>query len=127
MTILAHNRRKREMKSLRFVRQLIVVPAVALLLAPLGVAQTTGTVDFTAKKQPIDGFGVAATFGRPGFIQTATGTLPKQIVDLLFNPKTGAGMSMLRFGIDDVVTPNPISQSSPTGVANSGIFIVNTP
>lgn len=115
------------MKSLTFVRQLVIVPAIALLLAPFAVAQTTGTVNFTAKQQQIDGFGLAATFGRPGFIQTATGTLPKQIVDLLFNPKTGAGISMLRFGIDDVVTPNPISQSSAAGVANSGIFIVNIP
>jgi O-glycosyl hydrolase len=105
----------------------VVIAVMAISFAPTAFAQTTGTVNFGAKQQQIDGFGVAATFGRPGFIQTATGTLPKQIVDLLFNPKTGAGMSMLRFGIDDVVTPNPISVSSAAGVANSGIFIVNTP
>lgn len=98
-----------------------------VLLGPAVLAQTlTGTVDFTSKQQQIDGFGVAATFGRPSFIQTATGNLPSQIVDLLFNPVTGAGISMLRLGIDDVVntTSNPTDSGAS---ANSGIFIVNTP
>lgn len=99
-----------------------------MLLAPAGLAQTlSGNVDFTSTIQPIDGFGLAATFGRPTFIQTATGNLPSQIVDLLFNPDTGAGISMLRMGVDDVVSSGATDVSSASGVANSGIFIVNTP
>lgn len=115
------------MKCRTLVGQLFSLPVVALLLVPAASAQVAGTVDFTAKLQQIDGFGVAATFGRPAYIQTAQGNLPSQIVDLFFNPTTGAGVSMLRMGIDDVVTPNPTDVSSASGNANSGIFIVNTP
>jgi len=115
------------MKCSTFAGRLIVASATTLLLAPFAVAQTSGTVNFTSKLQQIDGFGVAPTFGRAGFIQSAQGTVPQQVVDLMFNPKTGAGFSMLRFGIDDVISSNPISQSSAAGVANSGIFIVKTP
>jgi O-glycosyl hydrolase len=111
------------MKSSILMRRLIVAPAVALLLAPLAVAQYTGTADFTSKKQNIDGFGVAATFGRPIFIQQAVSPVPSQIVDQLFNPLTGAGITMLRLGVDDVLA----SGASSSGAApNSGTLIVNT-
>jgi len=112
------------MKSLIFIRQLIVVPAIALSLAPFAVAQYTGTVDFTAKKQNIDGFGVAATFGRPNMIQQAVSPISSQVVDQLFNPITGVGISMLRMGVDDVIGQSPTS-SGPN--VNSGTLIVNTP
>ncbi len=116
------------MKALISVRPLFALPTLAMLLTPAALAQTlTGTADFTSKLQQIDGFGVAATFGRPNYIQTATGNVPSQIVDLLFNPKTGAGLSMLRMGIDDVISSQPKSTSDAISVANSGIFIVNTP
>ena len=94
-----------------------------LLVAPMMFAQLTGSVDFTSTKQQIDGFGVAATFGRSWFIQSATGNVPSQVMDQFFNPVTGAGISIVRLGIDDVITPNPQSGGS---AANSGIFIVNT-
>jgi glucuronoarabinoxylan endo-1,4-beta-xylanase len=116
------------MKAPMLVRQLFALPALAILLTPAALTQTlTGTVNFTSQLQQIDGFGVAATFGRPTYIQTATGSLPSQIVDLFFNPQTGAGISMLRMGVDDVISSGAKSTSDATGVANSGIFIVNTP
>jgi glucosylceramidase len=100
------------------------LPVIALLLVPAAVAQLTGTVDFTSTKQQIDGFGVAATFGRPWYIQSASGNVPSQISDQLFNPVTGSGLTMLRMGIDDVLASGA---SSNGPAANSGIFIVNTP
>jgi glucuronoarabinoxylan endo-1,4-beta-xylanase len=116
------------MKAPKLVRQLFAPLTLSMLLTSAAFAQTlAGIVDFTAKQQQIDGFGVAATFGRPNYIQTATGNLPSQIVDLLFNPQTGAGISMLRMGVDDVVSSGATDVSSASGVANSGIFIVNTP
>ena len=116
------------MKALISARQLFALPTLAMLLTPAAPAQTlTGNVDFTSKQQQIDGFGVAATFGRSNYIQTATGNVPNQIVDLLFNPKTGAGISMLRMGVDDVISSGPTSTSNSISLANSGIFIVNTP
>jgi glucuronoarabinoxylan endo-1,4-beta-xylanase len=115
------------MKAPISVRQLVPL-ALSMLLTPAALAQTlTGTVNFTSTLQQIDGFGVAATFGRPTYIETATGNLPSQIVDLMFNPQTGAGISMLRMGVDDVVSSGATDVSNGSGVANSGIFIVNTP
>jgi len=116
------------MKYRTFVRQLISLPVVALLLVPAASAQLTGTVNFTSKLQQIDGFGVAATFGRPTYIETATGSLPASTIDMMFNPTTGAGITMLRMGIDDVTAPlaSATDASSASGFANSGIFIVST-
>ena len=116
------------MKAPMLVRRLFALPTLVILFTSAALAQTlTGTVNFTSTLQQIDGFGVAATFGRPSYIQTATGNVPNQIVDLLFNPKTGAGISMLRMGIDDVVSSGATDISNSISLANSGIFIVNTP
>ena len=112
------------MRHLSFVRHVVGLSGMALLLVPAAFAQYTGSVNFTSTLQQIDGFGVAATFGRPWFIQSASGTVPSQVVDQLFNPVTGAGLSMLRMGIDDVVASSPTDSGS---AANSGILIVNTP
>lgn len=115
------------MKVSKLICQLVALSAMAVLFTPAVHAQLTGTVDFTSKLQQIDGFGVAATFGRSTYIQTATGNLPSQIVDLFFNQNSGAGISILRLGIDDVVSSGPTDVSNASGIANSGIFIVNTP
>jgi glucuronoarabinoxylan endo-1,4-beta-xylanase len=95
-----------------------------LLVAPMLFAQLTGTVDFTSTKQQIDGFGVAATFGRSWFIQSATGNVPSQVMDQLFNPVTGSGISIVRLGVDDVLGSGA---SSGGNNANSGILISSDP
>jgi len=54
------------MKGPMFVRQLFALPTLVLLFTSAALAQTlTGTANFTSTLQQIDGFGVAATFGRP--------------------------------------------------------------
>ncbi len=106
----------------KFFVVLLAVLAI-LSIAPSAQAQISGSVNFTTTKQQIDGFGVAATFGRPWMIQSATGTVPNKVLDQLFNPVTGAGISMLRLGIDDVLG----SGATDTGSApNSGIQLVPT-
>jgi glucuronoarabinoxylan endo-1,4-beta-xylanase len=102
----------------------VLAVAAGFLIAPSATAQITGTVNFTSTAQQIDGFGVAATFGRPWFIQSATAPVPSQVVDQLFNPITGSGISMLRLGIDDVLGSGATDSGA---AANSGILIVNTP
>ena len=106
------------MRYLTSVRRVLAVPAATLLLVSAAVAQFTGSVDFTSKQQSIDGFGVAATFNRPAYIQMAAGNVSSQIVDQLFNPITGVGITMLRMGMDDIVPNTPVG---------SGIQIVTTP
>ena len=70
--------------SAHLVASVAMVAAIQLLGVPVAHAQTTGSVNFTSTLQQIDGFGVAATFGRPAYIQSAAGNLPSQIVDQLF-------------------------------------------
>jgi glucosylceramidase len=96
----------------RTFAQLISFPVVALMLAPAASAQITGTVNFTSKIQQIDGFGLNATFGRGGVIDSSTGTIPAQVADLLYNPVSGAGLSILRMGIDTDLVIVPTAPSS---------------
>lgn len=98
---------------------------LAVLLLPAAAhAQYTGSVDFSAQQQQIDGFGVAATFARPNFIQSATPPVPSQIADALFNSRTGVGITLLRMGMDEIVPSAPDSSGAS---AASGIQIVTTP
>jgi O-glycosyl hydrolase len=97
------------------VRRRIVAAIGAVLLAiPLSslpaVAQpaepATGTVDFGTDLQHIDGFGFATAFQRAAVINGLFGLTPEnqqQVVDLLLNPETGAGFSILRLGIGSSV------------------------
>ena len=62
----------------------------------------TGRVDFGADLQPIDGFGFAQAFQRAAVINGLLGLTPenqRRVVDLLLNPETGAGFSIMRMGI----------------------------
>lgn len=61
-----------------------------------------GSIDFTRNLQHIDGFGFSETFQRAAAMNGLFG-LPeekqREVVDLLLNPETGAGLSILRLGI----------------------------
>src|SRR5689334_14140913 len=81
----------------------------ALTAVPARAADTTGSVRFSARLQPIDGFGVSQAFQRATLIRGARGLSPAkshQVLDLLLSRDKGAGLSILRLGIgssaDDV-------------------------
>lgn len=113
------------MRSFAAIRHVMALTLLAVLLVPAAArAQYTGSVDFTSRQQEIDGFGLAATFARPNFIESAATPVPSEIVDQLFNPRTGVGITMLRMGLDEIVPSAPDS-SGPA--AASGIQIVTTP
>lgn len=62
----------------------------------------SGSVDFGTDLQHIDGFGFAGAFQRAAVINGLFGLTPEnqqQVLDLLLNPETGAGFSILRLGI----------------------------
>lgn len=62
----------------------------------------TGTVDFGADRQHIDGFGFSEAFQRAAWMNGLLGLTPanqQRVLDLLLNPETGAGFSILRLGI----------------------------
>ncbi|MFE1943003.1 glycoside hydrolase family 30 protein [Streptomyces massasporeus] len=73
-----------------------------------GVQAASATIDGSTGHQPIDGFGISEHFGRAQIMRGSQG-LPAQrqreILDLLFSRNTGAGLSILRLGIDSGIQP----------------------
>jgi glucuronoarabinoxylan endo-1,4-beta-xylanase len=65
--------------------------------------------------QKIDGFGVSEAFGQANSIRNLGGTARTQALDLLFNPSSGAGFSILRSLIpSDSGSIEPNAPSSPS-------------
>ncbi|MBI0300726.1 hypothetical protein JBE04_41320 [Streptomyces sp. PRKS01-29] len=85
-----------------------LVGALAAALLPLTTSSAAaepvpgGTVDFGRHLQPIDGFGFSQAFQRADLMHGAQGLTPehqREVLDLLLNRATGAGLSILRLGI----------------------------
>jgi glucuronoarabinoxylan endo-1,4-beta-xylanase len=80
----------------------VVLGAAILPSLPARAATTTARVDFGARLQPIDGFGVSQAFQRAAVMHGARG-LPaakqREVLDLLLSRGKGAGLSILRLGI----------------------------
>jgi glucosylceramidase len=95
------------------------VASLAVLLTATGAtaatlperrAATSATIDGSTTYQPIDGFGFSEHW-RANIMRGSQG-LPAQrqreVLDLLLSPTTGAGLSILRLGIDAGIQPtNP--------------------
>lgn len=72
--------------------------AAALAAAPLAFAQVT--IDVTETNQVIRGLGYSEAFQRAGFVyNTMSNASQQEMFDLLHDPVTGAGFSLLRIGI----------------------------
>jgi O-glycosyl hydrolase len=97
-------------------RKMVAATGVVMLAVGLGGAsspalgqppeQVLGTVDFGTDLQHIDGFGFAVAFQRAALMNGLFGLTPEnqqRAVDLLLNPETGAGFSILRLGIGSSV------------------------
>jgi O-glycosyl hydrolase len=91
-----------------------MVPAVAGLA--FGAAQAraqSGTVDFTANQQQVEGFGFSQAFGASQSVSYLSQNLQNQVWDLMFNPKTGLGMDVLRIGFNTGYNIEPNSPGAP--------------
>jgi glucosylceramidase len=69
-------------------------------------SEETGSVDFGADLQHLDGFGFSQAFQRAAAMNGLFGLTPEhqqEVLDLLLNPETGAGFSILRLGIGSSV------------------------
>ncbi|NUT51641.1 MAG: cellulose-binding protein [Saccharothrix sp.] len=86
--------------------------AVVLGQAPASAA-TTATIDGATSHQSIEGFGFSEAFGRTRVIQALSATNQQQVLDLIFNRETGAGLSILRNGISS--TSSSIQPTNPGG------------
>jgi glucosylceramidase len=83
-------------------------PSAAAQDAAAGGAAPGGSIDFADRRQPIDGFGFSMAFQRAALLDglvppdQTVGITPEnrdEMVDLMFNRETGAGLSILRLGI----------------------------
>ncbi|GCE50361.1 O-glycosyl hydrolase [Thermosporothrix hazakensis] len=107
--------------------RLLLLLTVALLIVGVSViepsrtasAAALATINGAKKYQTIDGFGISEAFGAASDMHGASGLSPanqQKVLDLLFSPTTGAGLSILRNIIpsDTYHTILPTSPGSPT-------------
>jgi O-glycosyl hydrolase len=88
-----------------------------LFLLPLwvsfGRAQTTVTVQAGTTFQTMDGFGFSEAFGHANDLFNYPAAEQKQVLDLLFNTSTGAGMTIIRNRIGSGGSGDSILPTSP--------------
>ncbi|MGW2571118.1 glycoside hydrolase family 30 protein [Streptomyces sp. NPDC001537] len=87
---------------------LLTAAATTAAALPQPAAATTATIDASTTYQPIDGFGFSEHFGRAAIMNGSQGLSAqhqKEILDLLLERSTGAGLSILRLGIDSGIQP----------------------
>jgi O-glycosyl hydrolase len=107
-------------------RAWIPAGAAAVLAAGLGIvapaasasATSVATIDGSVHYQTITGFGASEAFGQAEDIMNAPAATQQQALNLLYSPRSGAGLTILRnqVGSDpgSVIEPNaPASPSAP--------------
>jgi glucuronoarabinoxylan endo-1,4-beta-xylanase len=86
------------------------VAVLAAALLPVGAARAvlapvTGTIDWHDVRQPIDGFGASDAFGQSAELQAFPEPLRTEILDRLFSPTTGAGLTIVRHEVPNIGGP----------------------
>ncbi|HEX4815755.1 MAG TPA: glycoside hydrolase [Nonomuraea sp.] len=81
---------------------LLGVPAVAHPADPPAI-----TVNERVRHQEIDGFGISQAFRRNELLEALTPAQQREILDLWFDRREGAGMSILRLGIGSSPAGSP--------------------
>ncbi len=79
-------------------------------------AASAVTINGGTTYQTIDGFGAADAFGQAQNVENLSASAQKQMLDLLYSPTTGAGLTILRILLpsDSSNTIEPNSPGSPT-------------
>jgi O-glycosyl hydrolase len=65
------------------------------------------TIQENVRHQEIDGFGLSQAFRRNELLRALTPRQQREILDLWFDPRTGAGLSILRLGIGSSPAGSP--------------------
>jgi O-glycosyl hydrolase len=97
----------------------VVVAAGALTLAAPAtpaLAASSATIDGAVQYQRIAGFGSSEAFGQASIIEDAPAAAQQQVLNLLYSPTTGAGLTILRneVGADPGETIEPTAPASPS-------------
>ncbi len=90
-------------------------------MAPVSMASTASQVSINGaiRYQTIDGFGFSEAFGRANSLYKESPAVQQQILNLLFSPTNGAGLTILRNIINsDSSSIEPVSPGSPTAPPN---------
>lgn len=75
---------------------LLVFALSTLIFKTTAFAASAVTINGGTTYQTIDGFGFSEAFGQASNIESAPASTQQQVLDLLFNTSTGAGMTILR-------------------------------
>ncbi|CAG8955265.1 hypothetical protein HYFRA_00011247 [Hymenoscyphus fraxineus] len=108
---------------------LVILFAAAVAAQPKIAARqstTAITIDITKKYQTMDGFGFSEAFQRANVIVNLPAQQQREILNLLFNTTSGAGMTILRNGIgsspdsssDHMNSIQPKNPGSPAATPN---------
>ncbi len=97
----------------------VVLAAGALTLAAPAtpaLAASSATIDGAVHYQRIAGFGSSEAFGQASIIEDAPAAAQQQVLNLLYSPATGAGLTILRneVGADPGETIEPTAPASPS-------------
>jgi O-glycosyl hydrolase len=90
--------------------------SVAVSQSHPAYAASAATINGSTAYQTISGFGASEAFGEASTVMNATSAVQKQVLDLLFSPTAGAGLTILRNEVpsDSGGTIEPTAPSSPT-------------
>lgn len=102
------------MKSLQMT--LVVLPLV--LARNLQPRANTITLDASTTYQKIIGFGASEAFGHSNQFQNLADPIRRQVLDILFNKTSGAGLTILR----NVITTGGIEPKSPGSATNAPTY-----
>jgi len=117
--------------SIRSILRKIGIPALLGIIVFSGVltvffsrqpayAASAVTINGGTTYQTMDGFGFSEAFGQASSLQSEASGPQKQVLDLLLNPTTGAGLNILRNLLPstsgDTIEPN--SPGSPSATPN---------
>ncbi len=92
-------------------RNMVVVSAAALVFlaepavfgqkAPTPKAQVNASISWNVKKQVIVGFGASGAFGQAALLESFAPPTRTKILNLLFSPKQGIGLTVVRSLVND--------------------------
>jgi O-glycosyl hydrolase len=90
------------------------------VMAPPAYAADTASINGATTYQTIAGFGASEAFGEAATVMNASSSIQQQVLDDLYSPTNGAGLTILRneIGADAGNTIEPNSPGSPNATPN---------
>lgn len=74
----------------------------------------TVVVDTSLEYQGVDGFGISEAFGHAAILQALPGNISSAIMDFLFSNDKGAGLTILRNDITNIIEPTDPGRPNAT-------------